>query len=96
MFMAAFCAAVLAYALIVGFETWPGTLVPVFASLMRFIDSSTLVTSEALGSKVLSWPVLTSPAVSVPLAILVGCAAMFTMPGGAMELPPDWPSCRCR
>ncbi len=60
------------------------------ASLMRFIDSNTLVTSDALGSRVLSCPVLTKPLLSCELDILVGCAAAMTMLGGAIELPPDW------
>ena len=64
-------------------------MTPYFASLMRFIDSSTLVTSFELGSKVLNCPVLTRPAVSWPLSIVVGCAATLIMFGGAMELPPE-------
>src|ERR1700722_3557436 len=59
------------------------------ASLTRFIDSSTLVTSAGWGSKVPSWPVLTSPCVSAGLETLVGMAAAIIMVGGAMELPPD-------
>src|SRR5258708_9104109 len=63
------------------------------ASLMRFMDSNTLVTSAALGNSVLSCPVLTRPELSCELDPLVGCAAAMTMVGGDMELPPDWELC---
>src|SRR3984885_8283019 len=56
-------------------------------SLMRFIDSSTLVTSLELGNKAPSCPVLTSPDVSRPLSITVGCAEMLTIPAGDMDMP---------
>src|SRR5580658_1261928 len=56
---------------------------------MRFIDSSTLVTSAEFGRSVLNCPVLTNPCESVESAILVGCAAMLIMFGGDIELPPD-------
>src|SRR5271155_3359273 len=60
-----------------------------FASLMRFIDSSTLVTSAEFGSKVPSWPVLTKPEVSAGLDTTFGWAEGMIMAGGDMELPPD-------
>ncbi len=56
---------------------------------MRFMDSSTLVTSEELGNSVLNCPVLTKPLLSRELEILVGVAAGMIMVGGDMELPPD-------
>src|ERR1700730_6495080 len=60
------------------------------ASLTRFMDSRTLVTSAGLGSSVLNCPVLTRPLLSCELDTLVGMAAEMTMVGGDMELPPDW------
>src|SRR5271167_852298 len=62
---------------------------PYLASLMRFMDSNTLVTSAELGSNVLNCPVLTRPLLSCELEILVGVAAAMTMVGGDIELPPD-------
>ena len=59
------------------------------ASLMRFIDSSTFVTSDGLGNSVESCPVFTRPWESVESAILVGCAATLIIVGGDIELPPD-------
>ena len=56
---------------------------------MRFMDSNTLTWSEAFGSNVFNWPVLTRPVVSDSLATTLGCAAAMTMLGGAIELPPD-------
>src|SRR5580693_5187149 len=78
---AVFKAALLAYAVT------PGAVY--LASLMRFMDSNTLVTSAALGSSVVSCPVLTRPLLSAELSTTVGCAAAMTMVGGAIELPPD-------
>src|ERR1700721_260558 len=78
---AVFKAALPAYAVTPGAEY--------LASLTRFMDSNTLVTSAGLGSSVLSCPVLTRFLLSFELSTTVGCAAAITMVGGAIELPPD-------
>ena len=60
------------------------------ASLMRFIDSMTLVTSDDGGQQACSsWPVLTRPLLSWELEIFTGVALGIIMVIGAMELPPD-------
>ncbi len=55
---------------------------------MRFMDSMTLVTSEA-GNNWLSCPVLTRPLLSAELETFTGAALGIIIVGGAMELPPD-------
>ncbi len=72
---------------LLGYACTPGAVY--LASLTRFMDSNTLVTSAGLGNNVVSCPVLTRPLLSRELSTTVGCAAAMTMVGGAIELPPD-------